>query len=334
MESKTKIKLTSAEITILWNTYMSDTMSICIHKHFLVVVKDSEIGSILEFSLKASQEHIEFIADIFTQEGYPIPLGFTDKDVNSDAPALYTETFTLFNLRYLSRIGLNYFSIALPQMARQDMVDFLTRCIHSAAELTRRLISLKIARGIYVRPPEIMIPSKAAFIDSRDFTAGFFTEKRRMISSEVTQLFLNTQANIIGKALLTGFAQVTESQKIKDNLIKGINISKKHIEVFGNKLKDEDIPVSMPSDTFVTKSTEAPFSDKLVMYKLALINAAGFENYAIATSTCMRHDLQADFVRLAAETAKYEADGLNIMIDNKWMEQPPQTVSYLALSKV
>ncbi|MDP4182167.1 MAG: DUF3231 family protein [Bacillota bacterium] len=68
--------------------------------------------------------------------------------------------------------------------------------------------------------------------------------------------------------------------------------------------------------------------DKISKFK----SAAGFENYAVAVSTTMRHDIQADFIRLGAEVAKYASEGFNIMIDNKWFEQPPQAINHSVLA--
>jgi len=71
-----------------------------------------------------------------------------------------------------------------------------------------------------------------------------------------------------------------------------------------------------------------------MMFYTNLMIAAGLNNYGTAIAMCMRHDLQADFLRLAAEVAKYGADGINMMIENNWMEQPPQAVTHeLAGSK-
>ncbi|MFX4261710.1 DUF3231 family protein [Pelotomaculum propionicicum] len=48
----------------------------------------------------------------------------------------------------------------------------------------------------------------------------------------------------------------------------------------------------------------------------------------------MRRDLSATFIRLIAEILDYAGDGLNIMINNGWFEQPPQAVNHEALAGV
>lgn len=334
MQSKTDIGLTSAEISGLWRTFQSDSMSIRVFKYFLEKVKDSDTRPIIEYALSLSEQHIRNITEIFNKEGYPIPQGFTDEDVDVTAPPLYSDIFCLFYIRNMSRIGLESYSLLLPQVTRQDVLDFFTGCVNTSIELTRKVIFAKLSKGVYIRPPMISIPEKIDFIDNKSFLTGFFGEKRNMTAGEITALFLNIQSNAIGLAMLTGFAQVAESEKVRVFMIRGKNIANKHIEIFSSRLESERIPVSLPSDTFVTNSTDAPFSDKLMMFHTNLMISTGLGNYGTAMTICMRHDLQADFVRLAAETAKYGADGLNIMIDNSWMEQPPQAINHDALSNV
>jgi hypothetical protein len=43
--------------------------------------------------------------------------------------------------------------------------------------------------------------------------------------------------------------------------------------------------------------------------------------------------LAADYIRLTAEIAAFAEDGLNIMIDNGWLEQPPQATDRDKLAK-
>ncbi len=333
MQNETEIGLTSAEISQLWVTYQSDSMSICIFKYFLEKVKDADVKKLIEISLSLAEEHIKTITDIFNKEGYPIPQGFTESDVNIKAPPLYDDSFILFYIRNMSRIGLGSYSVSAPQMSRPDVLKFFSDCLTSSLDLSNQTINMKLSKGLYVRPPIITIPDKIDYIKSRNFLTGFFGEKRAMTSAEITSLFINIQSNNIGKALLTGFAQVVDSEQVADFLRRGIDLSEKHMEIFSSKLENEKIPSPLPSDTFVTNSTISPFSDKLIMYHTSLMIIAGISNYATAMTTCLRHDLQADFVRLTAEIAKYSADGLNILIENGWMEMPPQAVSHAALSR-
>jgi hypothetical protein len=55
-----------------------------------------------------------------------------------------------------------------------------------------------------------------------------------------------------------------------------------------------------------------------------LNESAGIAHYGRSFSLSPRRDLGAIYVRLSAEIALFSEDGANIMIENGWMEQPPQ----------
>ncbi|MFE4430801.1 DUF3231 family protein [Peribacillus butanolivorans] len=48
-------------------------------------VKDSEVRSVFEFSLALSERHVKKLKEFFNNENFPVPKGFTDKDVNLEA---------------------------------------------------------------------------------------------------------------------------------------------------------------------------------------------------------------------------------------------------------
>ncbi|MCT8976657.1 DUF3231 family protein [Clostridium sp. CX1] len=48
----------------------------------------------------------------------------------------------------------------------------------------------------------------------------------------------------------------------------------------------------------------------------------------------MRADVSATFTRLAAEIAKYAKDGIDIMIDNEWLEEVPNAIDRKKLIEV
>jgi hypothetical protein len=67
---------------------MNDTMACCVLRYFLHNVKNNIIGNVLHFALDLSVSHIGSIKQYFTDKDYPIPIGFTDEDVNVYAPPI------------------------------------------------------------------------------------------------------------------------------------------------------------------------------------------------------------------------------------------------------
>lgn len=120
----TKIPLVSSEITGLFNSYMSDTMLICILKHFINNTEDSEIRVMLQQTLDLSNQHIQELTNMFNKEKITIPEGYTDKDVNISAPRLFTDSFYLTYLGYMARIGMHNNTLIINQIARSDIRDY------------------------------------------------------------------------------------------------------------------------------------------------------------------------------------------------------------------
>ncbi|MFP7736550.1 DUF3231 family protein, partial [Priestia aryabhattai] len=99
-------RLTSAEISNLWNTYMNDSLNICMVTHFLQTVEDSDVKPLLEETINVAQGHLVEIETIFQQEGIPKPVGFpVEKHVKLNAPRLFTDVFYMAYLLHMSKFG-------------------------------------------------------------------------------------------------------------------------------------------------------------------------------------------------------------------------------------
>ena len=79
--NKGNIRLTSTEITNLLTQYEQETMSICIDKYVLATVQDPEVRSLFEFAMGLSEKHVKKIKEFLKKENFPVPNGFTEKDV-------------------------------------------------------------------------------------------------------------------------------------------------------------------------------------------------------------------------------------------------------------
>ncbi|HET7580062.1 MAG TPA: DUF3231 family protein [Bacillales bacterium] len=116
-------------------------------------------------------------------------------------------------------------------------------------------------------------------------------------------------------------------------MMEGKKIAEKHTEALGLKLTKNDLPASVPWGETVTHSTVAPFSDKLMMFLTTALIGISIGYYGLSIGTTLRKDITADYVRLSAEAIKYAAEGAKIMIDNGWMEEPPQAADRDQLAK-
>jgi len=330
-QTEHNLRLTSAELAFLWSNYQADSLSSCVLKYFLEKVEDKEIKPVVEYALQLAKKHLQTIEEILNHEDIPIPHAFSEKDVNIHAPKLFDDIFIISYVHHLSRLALQMYGYNYPITVRSDIHDFAKECMASTTELEDQARQVKLSKGIYTKPPLIPMPKKVDFVKQQSFLTGWFGDRRPLTAIEITNLYVNIQTNSLGKALIMGFAQVAKSEKIKEYFVRGRDIASKHIEVFHSILNNEHIPAPMSWDHNVLDSTVAPFSDKLMLAHINSINASGQVNYGIAVSSSPRRDLISHYMRLQMEVMKYTEDGINIMIDEGWLEQPPHTVDRDAL---
>ncbi|MFC7063118.1 DUF3231 family protein [Halobacillus seohaensis] len=326
-------RLTSAEISQLWSMYMNDSMSVCTFKHSLKTVEDSEVRAVIEYGLSLSQDHVEKLKTLFQSENIPVPIGLNEQDVDLTAPSLYTDEFWINNVKQTGQMGLTLYSQALSLAARPDIQYLFSECLRESIKLREQAMDVLLTKGIYVRAPYITTPNKVDFVTNQNFLAGFFGEKRPLLSLEVANLYDNIQRNALGQQLLTGFQQVARSKKVRQYIERGKEIAGKHTNLFSNVLQKEELPASVMWDTGVKESTVPPFSDKLMMFQTSAMNAAGIAYYGTSMSTCLRRDLSTHYARLMVEIGLFAEDGINLMIENGWFEEPPRTINHNELAK-
>jgi hypothetical protein len=102
----------------LWATYVGNTLAICVLRYYLQHFDDEEIKKVVGKALNLCESLVENIKEIFSKENFPIPIGFTDEDVNLGAPRLFSDEFYLHYLNYTSKAGMSIYSIAIPIMTR------------------------------------------------------------------------------------------------------------------------------------------------------------------------------------------------------------------------
>lgn len=324
---KHHIRLTSSELGGLWANYISDSMFSCIYNYYLAHVEDREIRTILEHALDLANQHIQVISNIFEEEEHAVPLGFTNADVNVQAPKLFSDEFFLFYTKHMTKGALAVYSSILPHTFRNDIREYFMSCVSSTMELFNETTNLLLSKGLEVRSPYIPYLQKVDMVEKQRFLAGWFGEQRPLTALEITHFYSNIQTNFFGKALLTGFSQVVELEELREYLNRGKQMAQKHVDIFSNHLKQGDLPAPTTWDGDVYITTDSPFSDKLIMYHVSLIVASGMGNYGVALSASPRRDIATEYSRLLAETGLYAEDGANLLIKHEWMERPPHAVN-------
>jgi hypothetical protein len=332
METQHNPNLVSTELANLWTQYMTDSMSVCVINYMLKKVEDTDIRSILEFSLSLSKRHIQVIKGFLDKENYPLPYGFTDEDVNLDAPRLFSDNLFLKYVHIMAAHGLTGYAVAFTTSARSDMRKYYSDCNVETMELFNRAIDLLLSKGIYTRPPYLHPPVMAQYVKKQSFLTGWFGNRRPLNGIEISNITFNLNKTVLGKAIVLGFSQVAQSQDVREYLMRGTKLSSKHLEIFSSLLHEDNLPSPPSLDDQVTNSTVAPFSDKLLMFHTAFYTQTAVAFYGAALAVCMRRDLALQYTRLTTEMEQYGEDGANILINNGWMEQPPTADDRVSLA--
>ena len=323
-----KNPLISTEITGLWNSYMSDTMIVCVIKHFLNHVEDSEIRDILQQTSDLSNQHIQELTNIFNREKLTLPDGFSDRDVNMEAPRLFSDAFYLHYLTFMARVGMHNYTLILNQIARSDIRAYFSKRTVEYIDLYNNATDLRLSKGIAIRAPCVEVNKEVQYVKSQSFITNWFGEKRPLLTIEITHIFWRIYANTVGRAITTGFGQVSREKKVSNYFFEGKDIATERISELTSILTDEAIPIPSTPDSFVTSSTIAPFSEKLMMNHSAVLVSQGIGGLGMAMADTMRSDLQAKYMKNILEDMKYGKKGANIMIDNSWLQQSPQEIKH------
>jgi len=324
----TKIPLISSEIAGLWNSYMSDTMIVCVIKYYLSQVEDEETRIILQQTSDLSNQNIQELTNIFNKEKLTIPEGFTDKDINIEAPRLFTDAFYLHYLGFMSRVAMNNYTLSLNTIARSDIRAFFSKRINEYIDLYNNSADLRLSKGIFIRAPRVAVTNDVQHIKSQSFMYDWFGEKRALLAIEITHIFSVIYGNMVGRAVTSAFGQVSKEKTNSKYLLNGKSIATKQIDGLTSILLKEGIPVPSSSDSYVTDSTVAPFSEKLMLNHTIALASSGISRLGMSIANTMRSDLHLKYIKFIADDMKYSKDGSDILIDNGWLEQPPQAVQH------
>jgi hypothetical protein len=320
------IELTAAEIGSLFTTYISSTMSKCVLTYFIQTTNDTDIKSIAETSLKATDNIITQIKNIYLKVNHPIPQGFTGEDINLKAAKLFSDTFVLNYLRFNQQYALITYSTALVQSARADVRAFFSYCVDTTRELYNKSQDILLAKGLFIRPPTIPIPDQIGYVHKQSYISGFLGDKRPINAVEIANIYPALETNLIGKNLSLAFAQVVKDDRIKKECIRGSVIASNHIETFSKLLEKDYLNAPTSWNISISPATESPFSDKLISFHMSLLSSFGLGRYGLSISQCTRKDITLSFIQAAAETSQYAKDWVDILLDNNWLERIPEAV--------
>jgi hypothetical protein len=323
--------MTASEVAALWNAYMQNTMANSIIKHFAAVNEDEDNFQLIQNTLNTCEFVVSGARTIFENDHHAIPVGFTDEDINLKVSRVYSDLFTLRYIKYMAAFGVSSAAAMLELLAREDVRQYFTEVTQKFLDLYNDATELLLKKGAYIRSPTMPPMEKTEYLQNESFLSGLLGKHRPLTAIELSHICKNTETNSIGRTFLIGFAQIAQLPEVRDYMDRGSQIAEKQETVFREILLNDGMPLPSTWDSTVSKSTDSPFSDKLMMYHTIQLNMISVTAYGASIAGSMRMDLGGHYTRLMAEILQYSNDGIKFMIEKGWIEQPPQNVDRDAL---
>ncbi|WP_078548394.1 DUF3231 family protein [Litchfieldia alkalitelluris] len=323
-----KPAITSSELGTLWLTYQEKTMILRMLEYFIEKADDEKAKDIMSNLYRDLTPYVTKITETLQNEGAVIPVGFTLEDVNKEVPNLYDNGFDIMFVRLLKEISMGLHSLNITMAYREDIVMIFKELTAITQEYYNLCTQYLLEKGMLARPPYVSMPKSVEFVKNTNYLGGLplnlLSEKRTLNTVEVAQLHHAVESNMTGMQMITGFAQCANKEEVKKFFLEGAEIAKSIIKELCELLLHDDIQTPVTSGGNPTRSTVAPFSDKLMMYCTSLFCSFSMGGSSLGTAFSLRNDLPAKMTIFMKDIFEYAHDGAKIMIKNGWMEEPPQ----------
>ncbi|MGG3470278.1 DUF3231 family protein [Neobacillus pocheonensis] len=317
------LKLTSSEIGTLWGEYMNGTMTEIVNKYMISILEDEEVKNVFEIAIETWEKQKKQLVSFMEKDGFPVPNGFTESDLNKGAKRLFSDTFCLNYLHIMTIHGLLGHTTALSVSVRKDLREFYNSCDNDAKRMYDLTIELLLKKGKFQRDPYFYPKENPEYISTKDFTDGFFGKGRLLSATEIISVSLNIKKSIMAKTLSIGFSQVAESEEIRTFFEEIGKKADENIQALASILHKDNLPVPMSWESDVTTSQDSPFSDKLMLYHMGFLGQTAQVYYGTGLAGAMRADLAVVYEKTILKTLTLTKSWFDIMVENKWLEQPP-----------
>ncbi|WP_404332279.1 DUF3231 family protein [Mesobacillus maritimus] len=323
-----KPSITSSELGTLWLTYQEKTMILRLLEYFIAKADDEKAKGIMTNLHEELEIYVGKIVQIYEEEGAVIPVGYTAQDVNKDVPKLYDNGFDIMFVRLLKEISMGLHSLNLTMTFRED-INILFEDLTALTQKYFRICSqYLLEKGLLVRTPYVSMPKSVEFVKDNSYLSGValnpFSQKRALSTVEISHLHKAIESNLTGLQMISGFAQCADDGEVKKFLNEGAELAKGIIKELSEVMIQTNLPIPQSPGGNATRSTVAPFSDKLMMYCTSLFCSFSMGSSSLGTAFSLRNDLPAKMFIFMKDIFEYAHKGAKIMIKNGWMEEPPQ----------
>ncbi len=318
-----KLKLTSSEIGSLWGEYINGTAIDIVNRYMYSIIEDEAIKALFNDAIMTFERQKNQIKTFIDNEGFPVPIGFNETDLFLGKQRLFSDAFCLNYLNIMSIHGLLGHSTSFSISVRKDLRDFYDSCDNDAKKMYNQSIELLLEKGLFQRDPLFYEYEQPQFITSKDFKDGYFGKGRTLSATEIISISLNLKKSITAKTLSIAFSQVAQSKEVRKFLTDSQKTADGQIKALTKIMQADNLPVPKSWETEVTISTDSPFSDKLMMYHMGFLFQAAQNYHGGGLASAMRTDLVTTYESTILQNIMVTKDWFDIMVKNKWLEQPP-----------
>ncbi len=297
-------------------------------EYFIEKADDEKAKEIMTTFYQEVTNYVNVITEIFQKEEAVIPVGYTAQDVNMDAPKLYDNGFDIMFVRLLNEISMGLHSLNITMTFREDIVLLMKDLTATTQKYYNLCTQYLLEKGLLVKSPHVSMPKAVEFAKGTSYLSGNsmnpFTEKRTLNTVEVAQIHHAIESNILGLQMILGFAQCANEKDVKQYFNEGAELAKSIVKELSETLLQSDLQNPQTSGGNATRSTVAPFSDKLMMYCISLFCSFSMGSGSLGTAFSLRNDLPAKMSIFMKDIFEYAHKGAKIMIKYGWLEEPPQ----------
>jgi hypothetical protein len=318
--------LSVSEIGTIWQTYQEKTLIMRFLEYFIEKSDEQESRNILGGLWQELNFYVKEMEELFSDQGMVKPEGFTSADVNLEAPKLYDNGFDIMFLRVLKEVSMGLYTLNMNMTYNKKVLSIYEGLTTVTQKIYKLSTFYLLEKGILSLPPKVTMPKNIEYIQSKKYKDGFRLtgDKRALNNLEIGILHHNMEANNIGMQLITGFAQCAQNKEAKKYFLKGKELAKKQIKMMEEILLEGDVQFSATSGATVTTSTVPPFSDKLMMHCIYILNGFSLVGSGTGAFFSLRNDIAMKSMILAKDIYFYAQEGIKIKIKNGWFEEPPQ----------
>lgn len=319
-----EFKPTAGEISNIWRYIIGNQSHLCLLEHWITHAEDEDLRIILQRSKDLAQQIVKDGLELYKRAGFPPPIGFTiNKDVIPDAPRLMSDKLVLFILQILSEYGVYGYGLTIGKTETPEVLAFIKKCLVNSTELYQHITEAIYKKGHQHQPAYIAPPKQAELVQEQSFLAGWWGEQRPVSAIEIDSLFYSLRGVMLAKIMLMAFSQIAKDPTVQKYCKRGKEIAAKRVEKLQTLNASENLPFLASYESEITDSSTSPFSDQLIMFEALSLVEIAISRYGNALSIVARRDLSAMFASYIVETGTFLDDGLSLMIEKKWFEQPP-----------